>query len=67
MGPGRAIFLLLRSGRVSHSWVWKISPKNPKFFNFFPTGQKKISSGWVKKYLVQNPVLVLIHTTLAVL
>jgi len=23
------------------SWVWKISPQNVKFFNFFPSGQKK--------------------------
>jgi len=26
-------------------WIWKISPKNFKFFNFFPSGQKK--SLWV--------------------
>jgi len=26
-------------------WVWKISPKNVKFFNLFPFGSKKISSG----------------------
>jgi len=30
-----------RSGWVSHLWVWKISPKNPKYFNFFPFGSKK--------------------------
>jgi len=23
-------------------WVWKISPQNIKFFNFFPFGQKNI-------------------------
>jgi len=23
-------------------WVWKISPKNPKFFNFFLFGSKSI-------------------------
>jgi len=30
-------------------WVWKISPKNPKFFNFFPFGLKKVprsKTGW---------------------
>jgi len=37
---GRAIFLLLWSGHVSYLWIWKIFPKNPKFFNFFPLGQK---------------------------
>jgi len=26
-------------------WIWKISPKNVKFFNIFPFGSKKISSG----------------------
>jgi len=46
------------SGLVSHLWfwVWKISPKIVKFFNFFPLGQKKISSGWVKKCLGQRLV-----------
>jgi len=28
--------------------VWKISPKNMRFFNFFPFGSKKIALGWVK-------------------
>jgi len=33
--------------------IWKISPKNVKFFNFFPLGQKKSlwagsKSTWVK-------------------
>jgi len=37
-------------------WIWKISPKNVKFFNFFPLRSKKISAGWVKKYLVQRQV-----------
>jgi len=23
-------------------WVWKISPKNPKFLIFFPSGQKNL-------------------------
>jgi len=39
-------------------WVWKISPQNIKFFNFFPFGQK-ISSGCVKKYLGQRRVSLL--------
>jgi len=34
-------------------WVWIISPKNPKFFNFLPFGSKKShrvvsKSTWVK-------------------
>jgi len=37
-------------------WVWKISPINPKFFNFFPLRIKKISLGRVKKYLGQRQV-----------
>jgi len=36
-------------GQPSLVWVWKISPQNTKFFNFFPFGSKKISSGRVKK------------------
>jgi len=28
-------------GWVSHLWVWKISPKNPKFSISFPSDQKK--------------------------
>jgi len=44
MGPGQKFlprsgwvnFLLLRLGQPSLVVVWKISPKNPKFFNFFP-------------------------------
>jgi len=39
----------VRSGQPYLVWVWKISPKNPKFFNFFHW-VKKISSSWVKKY-----------------
>jgi len=38
--PGWVNLLLFRSGRASHLWVWKISPKNP----IFP-----IFSFWVKK------------------
>jgi len=37
---------LLGLGQVSHFWVWKIYPKNHKFFNFFPSGQKKSHRVW---------------------
>jgi len=45
IGPGQKF--LLRSGQPSlvWVWVWKISPKYQKNFNFFPSGQKK--SNWV--------------------
>jgi len=41
--PGWVKFLLLGSGLPSLVWVciWKISPKNVKFFNFLPFGSKK--------------------------
>jgi len=55
MGPGQNFLTQVRSifccsGRVESAkmvwlWVWKISPKNPKFCNFIPFGSKKISSG----------------------
>jgi len=44
--------------KVVWVWVWKISPKNPKFFNFFSHQVKKISSGWVKKYLGQSKLAI---------
>jgi len=62
MGPGQKFLIRVRlgqffvarvvSGQQSMVWVWicKISPKNVKFFNFFPFGSKKISSGRIKKY-----------------
>jgi len=37
-------------------WIWKTSPKNPKIF-FFPFCPKKISSGQVKKYPGQRPLI----------
>jgi len=57
----RVKFFWPGSGPVSHLWfiwvwIWKISPKNVKFFNFFPFGSKKISSGRVKKYPGQRQV-----------
>jgi len=42
--PGQVNFLWLGSGQpfMVWVWIWKISPKDVKFFNFF---LKKISSG----------------------
>jgi len=58
MGPGHKFLTQVRLGQSSMVWVciWKISPKNIKFFNFFPFGSKKISSGWVKQYPGQRRV-----------
>jgi len=44
MGPGQNFFTFVGSGQPTLVWVWiwKISPKNPKFFNFCPSGQKNI-------------------------
>jgi len=66
MGPGQKFltwlgsghFLWLGLGQPLMVWVRKISPKNVKFFNFFPSGQK-ISSGRVKKYQGQRRVSLL--------
>jgi len=64
MGPDqnfltRVNFLWLGSGQTTlvWDWVWEISPKNVKFFNFFPF--KKISSDRVKKYPGQRRVSLL--------
>jgi len=35
-------------------WIWKMFPKNVKFYNFFTFRSKKISSGRVKKYPVKG-------------
>jgi len=40
--PSRINFLWLGSGQPFMVWVWKISPKNVKFFNFYPLGQKNL-------------------------
>jgi len=50
MGPGQKF--LTRDGSAIYDWVWiwKISPKNVKFFKIFLFRSKKISSGRVKKY-----------------
>jgi len=44
MGPGQFFVARVGSGQPFMVWVkiWKISPKNVKFFNFFPSGQKKL-------------------------
>jgi len=61
-------FLWLWSGRVWSGqpfmvwvWIWKISPENVKFFNFFPFRSKKISLGWVRKYPGQRRVSILLR------
>jgi len=40
MGPGQKFLTRIGSGQPIMVWVriWKISPKNVKFFNFFPFG-----------------------------
>jgi len=38
--PGWVNVLWLGSGQPSMVWVWKISPKNVKFFSFYPSGLK---------------------------
>jgi len=52
MSPGQKFLTLVGSGQPFMVWVWilKISPKNVKFFNFFPFGSKKIALGWVGEY-----------------
>jgi len=42
MGPGQIFLIRVRSGQPSLVWVWKISPKNIKFFHFIPLNQKNI-------------------------
>jgi len=43
VGSGQFFAALLGLGQPFMVWVWicKISPKNVKFFNFYPWGQKK--------------------------
>jgi len=53
-GWGQVNFLLLRSGQPSLVWIWKISPKNPKFSIF----SLRINlRGRVKKYPGQRQVI----------
>jgi len=68
MGPGQIFFTRVGSGQffvgrvglcqpfMVWVWIWKICPKNIKFFNFLPFGSKKISSGRVGKYPGQRRV-----------
>jgi len=58
MGPSEIFLIRVGLGQPSLVWVfiWKISTKNHKFFNFLPLGQKKIFSGWVKKFPGQRQV-----------
>jgi len=39
---GSIIVARVESGQPSLVWVWKISLKNTKFFNFIPSGQKNL-------------------------
>jgi len=57
MGPGQNFLTWVGSGQffvaqvgsgqpfVVWVWIWKFSPKNTKFFNFFPFESKKIALG----------------------
>jgi len=58
VGSGQFFVVLVKSGQpfMVWVWIWKISPKNIKFFNFFPFRIKKISSSWVGKYPGQQRV-----------
>jgi len=55
---GQKFLTRVGSGQPFMVWVriQKISPKNVKFFNFFPFGSKKIASGRVGKYPGQSRV-----------
>jgi len=59
---GEDNFLFLGSGQSSLVWIWKISPKNVKFSIFFPSFQKKILLGRVKKYPGQRQISLLFTT-----
>jgi len=60
-GPGWVNFLWLGLGQPSMVWVWKISPRNVKCFNFFhfrskkslPAGSKstRVKGGYFKSKL----------------
>jgi len=53
MCPGQKILTRVRSGQsfMVWVWIWKISPKNVIFFNFYPSGKKK--SLWVRSKSTQ--------------
>jgi len=58
MDPGQKFLTRVGSGRVSHLWFGlefgKFPLKPSNFSIFFPSGQKKIASGQVGKYLGQS-------------
>jgi len=59
IGLGHFLWLglgMVRSAIYGYVWIWKISPKNVKFFNFLPFGSKKTSLGRVKKYPGQRRI-----------
>jgi len=58
MGPGQKFLTRVGSGQQFMVLVriWKISPKNVKFFNFFPFKSKIIALGRVRKYPGQSRV-----------
>jgi len=49
MGPGQKFLMRVGSGQpfMVWVWIWKISPKNVKFFNFFALRVKK-KHCWVR-------------------
>jgi len=60
VGSGQFFVARVRSGRLSHLWFGlefgKFPLKMSNFSIFFPSGQKKIASGWVGKYPGQSQV-----------
>jgi len=61
VGSGQFFVPQVGSGQPFMVWVriWKISPKNVKFFNIFHFWSKKIASGQVRKYPGQSQVSLL--------
>jgi len=55
-GSGWVNFLWLGLGQpfMVVAWIWKISPKNVHFFNFFPFGSKKSLLVWSKSAQVKG-------------
>jgi len=63
MGPGQK-FLLLGLDQPSLVWVWKIFPKNPKFFNFVLFGSKKYHRVGAKSFWVKASYLLWVKSML---
>jgi len=59
VGLGQCFVTCVWSGQPSMVWVWRITPKNAKCFNFLPFRSKIISLGRVKKYPGQRLVSLL--------